>query len=176
MYTEEWKQINELDNYEVSTSGRVRNKKTKRVLRETYSNSGRAIVKLRKNNKYVNKGVATLVAEAFIDEPRNGRRVRHVDKNKTNNYLSNLSYDKQESDYVEATKIGKIRKLSSVNGCTRYEISKKELKILVNETDQIYLSVEACANALCISQEEVAQCLHQKQKTSNGYTLMLVTY
>lgn len=96
MYTEEWKQAYGFEKYEVSTSGRVRNKKTKRVLRETYSNSGRARLKLRKGDGYVNKGVAILVAETFIDEPRRGRRVRHIDKNKTNNYLRNLTYnDKQ---------------------------------------------------------------------------------
>lgn len=92
MYTEEWKQAYGFEKYEVSTSGRVRNKKTKRVLRESYSSSGRPRLKLRKGTQYVNKGVATLVAETFIEEPRRGRVVVHKDKNINNNYLSNLTY------------------------------------------------------------------------------------
>lgn len=88
---EVWKDIANYDNYEVSTFGKVRNKKSGRILKAA-NNGGYYNVnlsKLKGNCKLVHK----LVAETFIDNPENKAHVNHKDKNGLNNRLSNLEWN-----------------------------------------------------------------------------------
>ena len=98
-----WKDIkNYEDEYEVSNLGRVRNKKTKRILKPFLNNGGYQIVHLCKNGKSKNYSVHRLVYEAFIGEIPEGMQVNHKDENKQNNILSNidtLMTPKQNSNY-----------------------------------------------------------------------------
>jgi hypothetical protein len=87
---EEWENINDFNNYEVSTFGNVRNKKTGRILKSS-NNGGYFYVNLSKikgNYKLIHR----LVAEAFIENPENKAHVNHKDKNSLNNNLSNLEW------------------------------------------------------------------------------------
>ena len=87
---EVWKDILSFENYEVSTSGNVRNKKTKRILKAA-NNGGYFCVNLSKiTGNY--KQVHRLVAEAFIENPENKAHVNHKDKNGLNNNLLNLEW------------------------------------------------------------------------------------
>ena len=52
MYEEQWRAIKDFDNYEISSSGRVRNKKTKRVLSIQIGDCGYNFVTLRKDGRY----------------------------------------------------------------------------------------------------------------------------
>lgn len=47
---------------------------------------------LRKDGKYYNKQIHRLVAEAFIDNPNNLPCVNHIDRDPTNNTVSNLEW------------------------------------------------------------------------------------
>ena len=87
---EEWGNINDFNNYEVSTFGNVRNKKTGRILKSS-NNGGYFYVNLSKikgNYKLVHR----LVAETFIENPQHKAHVNHKDKNSLNNHLSNLEW------------------------------------------------------------------------------------
>ena len=79
---EKWKDT-KYPNYEVSDLGRVRNKKTKEILRKTYN-----IVVI--NGKFRN--VAVMVLEAFKNVSMNNRKVYYKDDDDSNCALSNLSY------------------------------------------------------------------------------------
>ena len=90
----EWKDIQEASNYEVSNNGDVRNKITKKILKGRLSQSGylQVSIKIDATNKFTNRYIHRLVAEAFIDNFENKRTVNHKDGNKKNNSVDNLEW------------------------------------------------------------------------------------
>lgn len=88
---EEWLIVKDYDNYEVSNLGKVRNRKTGRILKPA-CNGGYLSVKLRKNGLTKSFSIHQLVALFFIDNPKNKPQVNHIDKNPSNNKLSNLEW------------------------------------------------------------------------------------
>ena len=88
---EEWKPINDYDNYEVSSLGNVRNSNTGRVLKQMCK-GGYVFTGLSKNSSGKTCAVHRLVALAFIDNPENKPQVNHKDKNRSNNIVSNLEW------------------------------------------------------------------------------------
>ena len=102
---ERWKQISCYEGlYEISSYGRVKSLWTKKDNEEEYSeqilrllknNEGYFIIDLfKKNNSRVGKRflVHRLVAQAFIPNPENKKQVRHKNKIRTNNNVSNLEW------------------------------------------------------------------------------------
>jgi hypothetical protein len=63
----EWRPIETFDNYSVSDSGSVRNDRFGREMKLLTNQSGNSYVGLWRNNKAYNRGVAQLVAQAFMD-------------------------------------------------------------------------------------------------------------
>ena len=85
-----WKTI--CENYEVSEEGLVRNKKTKRLLKQWESHKGCLDVHLVVGGNTTTYKVHRLVAEAFIPNKHNKPQVMHVDRNKKNNCVNNLKW------------------------------------------------------------------------------------
>ena len=83
--------------YEVSTYGRVRNKKTGKLLKQEINNGGYLEVQLY-DNGYVFR-VHRLVAYMFIPNPQNKPYVDHFDTNKQNNHVNNLSWVTPKENY-----------------------------------------------------------------------------
>ena len=91
MFAEEWKDILDYENYEVSNLGNVRNKKTGRILK-SYNKGGYAVVGLSKITGKIFP-VHRLVCQAFIPNPENKPQVNHKDKNGLNNNVSNIEWN-----------------------------------------------------------------------------------
>lgn len=97
------------DSYAVSNCGRVksitfRNNKTTirrdRVLHPTNNGSGYLLVFLSKNGKRKNHYVHRLVANAFLIPDATRTYVNHIDFDKTNNAVFNLSWCTQKENVV----------------------------------------------------------------------------
>jgi hypothetical protein len=88
---EKWANIEEFQNYEVSNLGRVKNKKSGRILKPCKS-GGYIVVGLSKI-KVKTMQLHRLVAKAFIPNPENKAHVNHIDKNPLNNTVSNLEWN-----------------------------------------------------------------------------------
>lgn len=84
-----WKAITDYPNYEVSDAGEVRNVSTGKVLK-TWLCDGYHKVMLCPGKK--NMKVHRLVALHFIENPDNKPCVDHIDRDKTNNHVSNLRW------------------------------------------------------------------------------------
>ena len=91
---EQWKEIIEASNYEISNLGRVRNKPTKKILKGRLSKSGylQVSVKLNETQKFSNRYIHRLVAIYWIENPENKREVNHKDGDKLNNNYTNLEW------------------------------------------------------------------------------------
>ena len=99
---EEWLQLSNYDNYEVSSFGNVKNKKTGRVLKPS-SRGGYYVVGL-SNIKTKTFQVHRLVAETFIENPEKKAHVNHKDKNSLNNHLSNLEWNTPKENNAHKSK------------------------------------------------------------------------
>ena len=89
---EQWKIIEEFENYEVSNFGEVYSIKSGKLLKLLLNPSGYLIVVLCKEGKRISKTVHKLVAKAFIPNPDNLPIVDHINKDKKNNKTSNLRW------------------------------------------------------------------------------------
>jgi len=100
---EKWKDVIGYEgHYQISNFGRVRsvdrvvinmngiNRKLKGSLKNTFISKGYVLVTLSVNNIKRSYCVHRLVAEAFILNPNNLDEVNHKDRNRKNNYISNL--------------------------------------------------------------------------------------
>ena len=102
---EEWKQIIQAPNYEVSNFGRVRNISSGQQLNPIKMQNGCYIINLfignpnnktniKRGEKQIKCTMAKLVAEYFLENYDSSKNTKHVDKNKSNFVITNL-YQKQ---------------------------------------------------------------------------------
>ena len=86
-----WLTIEEAPNYEISNQGRVRNKKTQRILNPgAYGATGYKQVNMAipsEGNKQKKRYIHRLVAQYFIPNPENKREVNHINGDKLDNRL-----------------------------------------------------------------------------------------
>ena len=89
---EVFREIENYDNYAVSSFGRVKNTKTGRILKAGLDSHGYLTVNLCEDGVKKIHRIHRLVACAFINNPDNKECVDHKDNNKTNNNISNLRF------------------------------------------------------------------------------------
>lgn len=89
MNCELWKKIININNYEISNFGNVRNSKNKTLLKKNIKNGYHYIYLCDKSYR-INK----LVAEHYLinDNPETKIYVNHIDGNKLNNHVDNLEF------------------------------------------------------------------------------------
>ena len=87
---EVWRTIDGLDNYQVSSFGRV--KKTDRILKASSDANGYKKINLYENGNKKQMYVHRLVCRTFIDNPYNKTFVDHIDNNPSNNNVKNLRF------------------------------------------------------------------------------------
>ena len=90
---EEFRDLKDFDNYQISNLGRIYSKKRRTCLKvKRLGNSGYYQIRLSKDGKYVYKNLHRLLAETFIPNPNNYRTVNHINGNKLDNRLANLEW------------------------------------------------------------------------------------
>lgn len=94
---EEWIEVRDLEGYEISNQGRVRNAKTRRILKTDFNRpGGYERVKIAGKNRYIHK----MMADSFSYEGlRPGDVVQHRDKDRTKNYLYNLRIKRKSNGF-----------------------------------------------------------------------------
>jgi hypothetical protein len=92
MQEEIWQEIG-INKYQISNLGNVRGYKGDKPLKPGIVSCGYCQVRISKDGLYKNEYVHRLVAEHFLEKPEEGKcLVDHIDRNKTNNCVSNLRW------------------------------------------------------------------------------------
>ena len=128
-----WKPIDEHENYEVSSFGKVRNTKTGRILK-SYNRGGYYCVGLSKNAKISTFNVHRLVAKTFIPNSENKQQVNHKDKNSLNNNLINLEWATNKENCIHRS--------NGVKQTTNQNLEIYRIDINTNKILEKYNSIE----------------------------------
>jgi hypothetical protein len=130
---EVWKNIVGFENYEVSSFGNVRNKKTGRVLKAC-NHGGYYYNVLSKDGKCVSHSVHRLVCEAFISNVENKQHVNHKDKNSLNNHINNLEWMTPQEN--------SIHRSFGVKQTTNQNLAINRIDTETNENLETYNSID----------------------------------
>jgi len=148
---EKWKTLIENSNYEVSNFGKIINIKTKKIKQHRTISTGFHDVTLWKNNKAKTFYVHRLVAIYFIPNTNKYKIVEHIDKNKTNNHISNLKW-------VKTSPCSNIKVYDKI----------KQIDSVTNKTIKIWKSFKEICNEFNVTWRDINNaCINNK--LLNGY-------
>lgn len=152
-----WKIIKDYENYEVSDSGLVRNRKTGRELKGL-DNRGYLRVCLYKYDKQTFKSIHRLVAETFIPNPDKKPEVNHINEIKCDNRIENLEWmtSKENMNYGNRSKRQAVSK------------SKPIIVIYRDNTYEYYPSATICAEELGLWKGNINSVIKGRRKTAGG--------
>ena len=105
-----WVLIKDFNNYQISKSGVIRNKNTKKILKPFVNNNGYLRINLIKDGIKYKKLVHVLVAEAFIDNPLNFSEIDHINNNRKDNRAINLKWTTHSDNIKKVWHTGKFKK------------------------------------------------------------------
>ena len=93
MINEVWAEIEDYDNYMISTLGRVKSCLSGKIMKQRLDQKGYPFLGLTKNKKRATFRVHRLVAKAFLDDPENDKMVvDHINRCKIDNNVNNLRW------------------------------------------------------------------------------------
>lgn len=129
-----WLPVRNKPQYEVSSKGKVRNAKTKKILSQEITYRGYARVGLFGKHYYIHR----LVADAFYDTPNGNYDINHIDGNKLNNFIGNLERCTRSENIRHAFEIG-LKKPSRIKivKC-KYCIYRNKKPFCKNRPDDFY--------------------------------------
>ena len=112
-----WKTMQENNKYEVSSIGRIRNKKTSRILKTTISNKGyERFIIYQKNSKPKMYYVHRIIASNFLNNNNNYSEVNHKNENKLDNRVENLEWCNSWYNLHYGTRLERIWKTKKEKG------------------------------------------------------------
>ena len=152
---EVWRQIEKYPNYDASSEGRIRNRKTGRILKTNTSETGYERLSLSKNSHQTTERVHRIIADTFIDGDHTGLDVNHIDGDKSNNCIDNLEFCTRQENIQHAFRTG-----------LSHGSRKKAVRII--ETGEEFDSTNECAIAIGADRTQIKDCLHGKCKTYKG--------
>lgn len=193
-----WKPVVGYENdYEVSTTGQVRNKHGL-ILKQGIKRSSATyykIVSLSRNGVQTTKSVHRLVAQAFIPNPDNLPMVNHKDEDGTNNFVGNLEWCTREYNVNYGTakerraekirgvphtaehnkKIGnKLRLFYRSNKSTakgrRDENGKSVILIDLDGLERRFATIQDAAIAVGGDYRNISACCNGKRQTAYGFS------
>jgi len=148
------------DNYEVSNLGKIRNIKSRRILKPFLQNNGYLMHALYGHDKKKFLLLHRILATAFVDNPEGKPCVNHIDENKLNNDLSNLEWCTAKENARHGTRIKRIAEKRSI------EVVQLDLNDNVLNTFESMVQAERETG---IDASSITKCCKGKRKSAGGY-------
>lgn len=163
-----WADIAWKPSHQISTEGRVRNRRTGYILKPFSDRHGYLRVSL---GNYDNVYIHRLVCEAFHGAPpASVYQVNHIDCDRQNNRADNLEWCTASENISWGVSHGNID--PAVGLARAREVNIRPVKIV--ELDREFPSVKACARFLGVEPTNVSRCLKGERKGQrlHGYTIV----
>lgn len=170
-----WKDIKETNNlYQISNTGKIKNKKTQKILSQINSKGGYITQMLCVDGKRITVRPHRLVAIYFIPNPNNYPIVNHKDMNKQNNNVNNLEWCTCQYNVKEAVK----NKPQMLNGVKKFNREKSFAKygyILQYDKDMNFIekfkNSEEAFKKTGVCARNILQCINHQEgrKQAGGY-------
>lgn len=165
LHYEEWVELLDFPNYQISTHGRVRNMTTGNILRPSPDRYGYLRLSIgNRDNVYIHR----LMAETFYGIPNDDRtQVNHINCDRQNNHILNLEWCTPSENIKWGITHGDIDPTVGLQEAIK--INKKRVRIV--ELDAEFSSVVSCADYLGVSPTNVSRCLtgSRKGQRLHGY-------
>lgn len=87
---ETWKILSDYPNYSVSNLGNIKNNKKNTIIKPSIHKSGYLVVQLFKEGKRKCSTIHRLISQEFLENFDKTKYIDHIDRDKTNNNISNL--------------------------------------------------------------------------------------
>lgn len=148
--TEIWKVIPSCPNYEASSLGNIRNKKTQHVTKQYISNHGYCLVCLSSNNKSMRKKVHRLVLEAFVGPPTAPFGL-HNNGTRTDNRIENLRWGTGQENMDDAKKHGTTARGNNIKNAILTPEKVLKIRILSKQgysAERISKVIDAAPNTI----------------------------
>ena len=145
--------------YEVSNTGKIRNKATKYELKQFDNGHGYKSVSIWVENNTIRKKfyVHRLVALSFIKNLENKKYVNHKDGNKSNNNANNLEWCTCSENQKHKYRVLKCEYPKRKN-------FSKSVEVKCLETGEVYKSVNGAARILNIDPRTISRSIHSNGK------------
>ena len=157
--------------YSISNKGRVKGIR-KNVLKPVDGGQGYLKVTLSKNGKHVDKRINRLVAEAFIPNPDSLPLVMHLDNDRSNNHIENLSWGthSENNQYMHDCKRHPLT-LTDEDREKAYSKRRSPIKAInINTGEEIFfISQHEAARKLNVSQQHIWGVLNGYRRSTGGY-------
>ena len=168
--TEIWRVCKSNEKYEVSNLGNVRHKDSCYNVKLLDNGNGylkaHAYVKGKHKSYYVHR----MVAEAFIENPKNKPCVNHIDCNTHNNNVSNLEWVTHKENSRHSVRVGRLGK----NNRGKFgKLNHRHKQVYQYDENhnfiQIWDSVMDIERNLHIRSGHISECCNGKRKKVKGY-------
>lgn len=163
---EQWKDIENYPNYQVSNLGNIRNRLTGKFKKPSMSKDGYLVVHLWKKDKMKTFKIHRLVATTFIPNSENKRTVNHINGCKTDNYVSNLEWNTDSENVKHAFQTG-LNFHSDKSGNLKQ-------KVRCIETGQVFESQLSASEYFGCNHGSIQQSIHKGYRVLKKYHFELV--
>lgn len=168
-----WKPIENFENYEISSYGRIRslnfnNEKRISLLKTSISKKGYVRVRVSKNNKKYTINIHKLVGLAYVPNPDNKPQINHLDGNKQNNYYKNLEWSTNLENQIHARENGLIKPppKSGDNSCS---IPVNQYELFTFKLIKKWDCINDVERDLKIPRQNVIKCCKKRRISAGNF-------
>lgn len=162
---EEWREIEDYPNYQVSNLGRIMNIKLNKIIKGSITSYGYVTVTLKNDLGSKNMKVHRIVAKEFLNDWDSELQVNHKDLNKSNNCVENLEMVTSSENNLHAYRLlgkrkTKTKKIDQFDKDSNYITTFKSIADAARSfPDKLFVA----------AQSNISKCCNGKSKSAYGY-------